>query len=131
MAIHPTGEAPQSPSHASTAQPINIEAWTEQATAALSSITIAAPGDLAGATVSLQIPLDEHPVVPAATATKAGASASYYLRKEPLRRDSMKSRERALKGNEGTRRRQRWENGMRHPYHHHVTIAINLMALYD
>ncbi|KAF2705691.1 hypothetical protein K504DRAFT_460399 [Pleomassaria siparia CBS 279.74] len=106
MAIHPTNEAPPSSNDGTPAQPINIEAWTEQATAALSSVTISAPGELADATVSLSIPLDDVPVV-SARKVKEGA---YYVRKEPLRRDSMKSRERMAKGNEGSRRRQRWEN---------------------
>jgi hypothetical protein len=52
--------------------------------------------------VSLTIPLDAE--VEALKAVKA--------RKEPLRRDSMKRREALLKGKEGSRRRQRWENGM-------------------
>jgi hypothetical protein len=119
MAIHPTDETPH---NASVPQPINIEAWTEQATASLGELIISAPGELLGATVQLEIPLDVHPVVPAATAAK-GAGANYYARKEPLRRDSMKGRERMIKGNEGSRRRQRWENGMRHHHHHQVPIA--------
>ena len=116
MAIHPTDETLH---NASVPQPINIEAWTEQATASLGELIISAPGELLGATVQLEIPLDERPVVPAASAAK-GAGANYYARKEPLRRDSMKGRERMIKGNEGSRRRQRWENGMRH---HHITMA--------
>jgi hypothetical protein len=119
MAIYPTDEAPH---NAAPTQPINIEAWTEQATASLSELVISAPGELPGATVQLEIPLDEHPVVPAATAAK-GAGANYYVRKEPLRRDSMKGRERMIKGNEGSRRRQRWENGMRHHHHHHASVS--------
>ena len=113
MAIHPTEEAPQQPA---TAQAIDIEAWTEQATAAINTLTVSTPGDVHGATVSLQIPLDDRPEprpTPAATAAKEGGSAGYYTRKEPLRRDSMKRREALLKGKEGSRRRQRWENGMR------------------
>jgi len=115
MAIHPTGEAPQSTHNASTTQPINIEDWTEAATVALSSVNISTPGELSGPTVALEIPLDDKPVAPATSAAKEGAKAS-YARKELLRRDSMKSRERLLKGNEGSRRRQRWENGMCHPH---------------
>ncbi|KAF2877432.1 R3H-associated N-terminal domain-containing protein, partial [Massariosphaeria phaeospora] len=98
---------------AAGAQPIDIEAWTEQATVALSSVTISAPGAVAGATVSLEIPLDELPTAhptPAATAANEGGSASYYRRKEPQRRDSLNRRDAMLKGKEGSRRRQRWEN---------------------
>ncbi|KAL9104786.1 MAG: hypothetical protein Q9187_008861, partial [Circinaria calcarea] len=36
---------------------------------------------------------------------------TYLPRQEPLRRDSLKRREALLKGKEGSRRRQRWENG--------------------
>lgn len=34
-----------------------------------------------------------------------------YRRREPIHRDSLKRREALLKGKEGSRRRQRWENG--------------------
>jgi hypothetical protein len=113
MAIHPTERPPQ------PAQPIDIQAWTEQATVALSSMVISSPGNLPGSTVSLHIPLDEHPATaprPAAVATATmGSNATHYKRKEPLRKDSMKRREAILRGKEGSRRRQRWENGTRLP----------------
>jgi hypothetical protein len=117
------GDIPSSPSQATAApQPIDIDAWTEQATVALGSVAISVPGDVPHhpppPSVTLAIPLDEHdaPAAPAAAARPVGASAAakeggYYLRKEPLRRDSMKRREALLKGKEGSRRRQRWENG--------------------
>ncbi|KAF1939949.1 hypothetical protein EJ02DRAFT_456402 [Clathrospora elynae] len=96
--------------------PIDIEAWTEQATVALGSVTLSVPGDdVHDTSVMLAIPLDEHDAS-AGTAHPVGASAAakaggYYRRKEPLvRRDSLKRREAMLKGNEGSRRRQRWEN---------------------
>ena len=38
-----------------------------------------------------------------------------YKRREPIRRDSLKRREALLKGKEGSRRRQRWENGSVYP----------------
>lgn len=111
------GDIPSSPQQAAAPpQPIDIEAWTEQATVALSSVAISTPGDvLQGTSVTLAIPLDE-PDAPAAAAHPVGASAAakeggYYRRKEPLRRDSLKRREALLKGKEGSRRRQRWENG--------------------
>jgi len=53
-----------------------------------------------GKTVTLTIPLDKHDEVKEARP-----------RKEPLRRDSLKGREALLRGKEGSRRRQRWENG--------------------
>ncbi|TKA50820.1 hypothetical protein B0A49_12736, partial [Cryomyces minteri] len=41
-----------------------------------------------------------------------------YKRREPIRRDSLKRREALLKGKEGSRRRQRWENDrlLNNPY---------------
>lgn len=116
------GDIPSSPQQAAAAaappQPIDIDAWTEQATVALESVTISAPGHAlqSTASVTLAIPLDEHDA-PSAAGHPVGASAAakeggYYRRKEPLRRDSMKRREALLKGKEGSRRRQRWENGM-------------------
>lgn len=106
------GDNPSSPQHAAPPHPIDIEAWTEQATVALSSVTISAPADVAqGATVTLAIPLDEHDAHARPALAAAAKEGGYYRRKEPLRRDSMKRREALLKGKEGSRRRQRWENG--------------------
>lgn len=98
-------------------QPLDIQAWTEQATVALGSMAIAAPGDgVRGTSITLAIPLDEHDA-PRPSARPLGAAAAvaatdggYYRRKEPIRRDSMRNREALLKGKEGSRRRQRWEN---------------------
>lgn len=111
------GDIPSNPSPAVPTQPIDIEAWTEQATVALGSVTISAPEEhVQGSSVTLAIPLDDHDAPPAATrpvpAGAAAAEGGYYRRKEVLRRDSMKRREALLKGKEGSRRRQRWENGM-------------------
>jgi hypothetical protein len=53
-----------------------------------------------GTGVTLSIPLDVSPLAKEARP-----------RKEPLRRDSLKRREALLRGKEGSRRRQRWENG--------------------
>lgn len=115
MAIFPnlTGQpiGPHQP-----AQPINIEAWTEQATQSLNTISLSSPAGVRGTSVSLAIPLDEQ----AAAKRSAGAvegqhgpdtSEALRSRREPLRRDSLKRREALLKGKEGSRRRQRWENG--------------------
>ncbi|CAO2652800.1 Nn.00g022110.m01.CDS01 [Neocucurbitaria sp. VM-36] len=113
------GDSPSALQHTVPPQPIDIEAWTEQATVALSSVTISAPGDVVqGTSVTLAIPLDEHdaPARPALAA--AAQEGGYYRRKEPLRRDSLKRREALLKGKEGSRRRQRWENDrlLNNPY---------------
>lgn len=104
---------------AAAPQPIDVEAWTEQATAAMGAVAISMPGEAAGATtVTLAIPLDDHdsmggggPVQPVG-ASAAAKEGGYYKRKEPMRRDSMKRREALLKGKEGSRQRRRWENGM-------------------
>lgn len=116
MAIH-------SPKLAAEPQPIDIESWTEEATAALTTVTISAPdsAEAPAATVTtdveLQIPLDdvstsvrfsERPAAASAAAKQGGQ----YKRQELLRRDSLKRREALLKGKEGSRRRMRWENGM-------------------
>ena len=97
---------------AAAPQPIDIEAWTEQATAAMGSVSISAtPAVVQETSVAFDIPLDEHdaPARPAlATTTQVH---TVYKRKEPVRRDSLKRREALLKGKEGSRRRQRWENG--------------------
>ncbi|KAF2734543.1 hypothetical protein EJ04DRAFT_493222 [Polyplosphaeria fusca] len=109
MAIHPTPDP--APQHAAA---IDIETWTEQATIAISTLTISAPPAIQSSGVSLQIPLDEHPPSTSAPA-KPGFSTtttttSYTPRKPPLRRDSLKRRDALLKGKEGSRRRQRYEN---------------------
>jgi hypothetical protein len=111
MAIHsPEPAAPQG------AAPIDIEAWTEQATAALSTVTISAPGDapVGTTTVSLQIPLDDVETRAAPAPATAAKEGGLYKRKEPVRRDSLKRRDALLKGKEGSRRRLRWENGVSH-----------------
>ncbi|KAK3176860.1 hypothetical protein OEA41_008186 [Lepraria neglecta] len=87
-------------------QPINIEAWTEQATQSLSAVSLSSPSGVRGTSVTLAIDLDEH-----AVPKKDGDAASAYRpRREPMRRDSLKRREALLKGKEGSRRRTRWEN---------------------
>ncbi|PVI04501.1 hypothetical protein DM02DRAFT_179391 [Periconia macrospinosa] len=112
---------------AAEAQPIDIETWTEQASAALTAVTISAP-DAADATVTttttgLQIPLDDASTVKfserPADASVAAKQGGHYTRQAPLlRRDSLKRREALLKGKEGSRRRTRWENDrlLNNPY---------------
>jgi R3H-associated N-terminal domain len=84
----------------------------EQVTDALYTITLSSPAAAStNVTSTLSIPLDEE--------QPRSALAGYLpRRREPLRRDSLKRREALLKGREGSRRRQRWENGLcfsRHP----------------
>lgn len=105
------------PQQAAAPQPIDIETWTEQATAAMGSVTISAPGEVVGATtVTLAIPLDDEALATGGAVQPVGAAAAakeggLYKRKAPLRRDSMDRREALLKGKEGSRQRRRWENG--------------------
>ncbi|KAL8732049.1 MAG: hypothetical protein Q9166_003001 [cf. Caloplaca sp. 2 TL-2023] len=114
MAIFPTETGQVNGSYQSTAQPIDIEAWTEQATESINAISLSAAAPVCGTSVSLAIPLDER----AARRTAGGederifpdVSSDNRPRRKPLRRDSLKRREALLKGKEGSRRRQRWEN---------------------
>ncbi|KAI9741479.1 MAG: hypothetical protein M1818_004285 [Claussenomyces sp. TS43310] len=80
----------------------DIEAWTIQA---LQSLQVSSSAIETG--VSLSIPLDgpHEPVEPVARRPIA-----YKPRQEPKQRDSQRRREALLKGKEGSRRRQRWEN---------------------
>ncbi|KAH0551683.1 hypothetical protein GP486_007101 [Trichoglossum hirsutum] len=91
--LHTSAQHAQSPS-------------VEQVTDTLHTVTISSPvatGTNATSTSTLFIPLDEEQPRP--------ASAGHLpRRREPLRRDSLKRREALLKGKEGSRRRQRWEN---------------------
>ncbi|EAW13371.1 uncharacterized protein ACLA_054180 [Aspergillus clavatus NRRL 1] len=139
MAIHPTLSSPAGSQGRLTPQQTRaISAWSEQAAAAsLQSLTLSDSvssiaeavqntptrvSALRGASVALSIPLDD-PVPAAQTESKSRvkiavresdesqqiASVS-FRRRETLRRDSLKRREALLKGKDGSRRRQRWEN---------------------
>ncbi|KAJ5675760.1 hypothetical protein N7462_008657 [Penicillium macrosclerotiorum] len=91
-----------------------ISAWTEQATASLQDLTLSdsttgrhatttqPPSSLLGATVALSIPLDDQLPAPAQQVKVLGPAET---RPQPLKR-----REALLKGKDGSRRRQRWEN---------------------
>lgn len=80
-------------------QPINIESWT---VSALESLSVSPSAR--GTGVTLSIPLDSRE-------NAAAKAAAPKARKEPMRRDSLKRRDALLRGKEGSRRRQRWENG--------------------
>ena len=119
MAVHPSMNAPVRGSTPApqNSQGINIEAWTEQAAESLRIVTISSHGAPRGTSVNLAIPLDEH-TAPRQARVAVDPShpidddqTAYLPRREPLRRDSLKRREALLKGKEGSRRRQRWENG--------------------
>ncbi|KAL9004461.1 MAG: hypothetical protein Q9188_002734 [Gyalolechia gomerana] len=115
MAIFPKAPGQTNGSYHSTGQPINIEAWTEQAAESLNAISLSSTGGVRGTSVSLAIPLDEQAAAKRTVAVEEGShvpddTAAYRPRREPLRRDSLRRREALLKGKEGSRRRQRWEN---------------------
>jgi hypothetical protein len=97
MAIYSAVPPPeqQAPSTPAAQQVIESANWT----GGLATLSISPSAFRNGGT--LTIPLGGE-----AEALKAVRS-----RKEPLKRDSMKRREALLKGKEGSRRRQRWENG--------------------
>lgn len=159
MAIHPSLR-PQSEAQGSLSpqQTRAISAWTEQATASLENLTISETmpaarndacaestptgGALRGATVSLSIPLDDpNPAADHQSAAKTrflGQASNQtkqvpsvtFRRREPLRRDSLKRREALLKGKDGSRRRQRWENGMSCPSERAHGAMRRLLAWY-
>lgn len=115
MAIYPKASAyAQSGAlSASPPHPINIEAWTEEATQSLSAVSLVSP--VASTSVSLAIDLDEpshhkQDGIAGTTRRADDTSSGYRPRREPLRRDSLNRREALLKGKEGSRRRTRWEN---------------------
>ena len=121
MAIYPNANAyaqngaPNAPMPHST----TIEAWTEQVTQSIGSVSLVSPGAVPGTNVSLAINLDEptHQRRDEAAGNAHHAddvSSGYRPRRDPLRRDSLKRREALLKGKEGSRRRTRWENGSYH-----------------
>ncbi|CAI7637115.1 unnamed protein product [Penicillium bialowiezense] len=113
MAIHPRLH-PEGAAHLSPQQARAISAWTEQhAAASLQDMTLsdsAAPpsptptrSGLRGASMALSIPLEDEtpkPIEPRPTVS--------FRRRAPLRES--KTRETLLKGKDGSRRRQRWEN---------------------
>jgi hypothetical protein len=100
MAIYssvPPQEQEQSATTAS-ASGINIEAWT---VSALQSLNVSDSPRGTGATLSIPLHTREDEDY-----------TPKHLRPRSIPRDSQKRREALLKGKEGSRRRQRWENGM-------------------
>lgn len=118
MAIHPelSSEQPQQPT------PLErVEAWTaSQAADALSRASISAPSPrpVRGATVTIDIPLDDDATQDEPSRKRPEPVHTVYKRREPIRRDSLKRREALLKGKEGSRQRRRWENDrlLNNPY---------------
>jgi hypothetical protein len=105
MAIYSSVPPPSQQPVATSTSAVDIEAWT---VSALQSLSVSPSAR--GTGVTLSIPLDttrerEH-------ADGVPARSVYKPRKDQLlRRDSQRRREALLKGKEGSRRRQRWENG--------------------
>lgn len=100
-------------------QPVDIEAWAEQATEDLLRTTSSVTSAARGTSVIMTIPFDDiTQKVTLEAATRQGAiKAAYVPPRVPMRRDSLKRREALLRGNEGSRRRQRWENGLFLPHY--------------
>ncbi|KAI9800881.1 MAG: hypothetical protein M1825_003664 [Sarcosagium campestre] len=152
MAIYPKLAAQQGHQHPHPPpSQAEIEAWTASVTETLQNLNVSSQQPNAavlGGPIPLSIPLDELPPPPRASEPGAQASAPHTRRKEPLRRDSQKRREALLKGKEGSRRRQRWENDRLlnnpyaqpplpsdwevHPtYPRHATVPYYLAPLWD
>jgi hypothetical protein len=135
MAVHPTLES-SSAQRQGQLTATEISAWTEQAAESLQNLQLSSATRRADRHTSsgssprpvsstLVIPLDgdhrqaEHTPAPLRLKNVRLQDADEqepvrltYRRGEPIRRDSLKRREALLKGKEGSRRRQRWENGM-------------------
>lgn len=87
-----------------------VQAWeVDQVADVLTATSLQTPRPARGAQVRLDIPLDDEESPPPPRARPA-TMHTVYKRREPIRRDSQKRREALLKGKEGSRRRQRWEN---------------------
>jgi hypothetical protein len=121
MAIDPRSP-PTTPARPAAVSYERIEAWAvSQAADALAatSLSPSSPstspavvrrGEPRGMSVTIDIPLDEPPPVTIPRPARSEAAHTVYQRRTPIRRDSLVRREALLKGKEGSRRRQRWEN---------------------
>lgn len=93
--------------------PVDIEAWTISALESLSVSPITR-----GTGTPLAINIDEQVKKAAVTVAADAPPVQQTPIRRPLsRRDSQKKRDALLKGNEGTRQRRRWENGLSPPFH--------------
>ena len=116
MAIYPSrSTAPRGASAPPQGtQPINVEAWPAEATASLRVATLVESTTIRGTAAPLAIPLDERAKAsnrPAADGDDDAEALPTLPHRKLLRRDSLDRRNALLKGKEGSRRRQRWENG--------------------
>src|SRR6266536_1521495 len=101
--VAPPSQQPQPSAAHAVAPSIDIESWT---VSALQSLSVSPSARGTGVTLSIPPDSSRHDA-----ARDTGAKTSYKPRKESIRRDSQKRRDALLKGKEGSRRRQRWENG--------------------
>lgn len=96
----------------------DVSPQTGHVTESLNNSSTSLPSGAHRISVSLAIPLDEHSTskkeAPQPASSRNGLS-TVHTRQEPIHRDSLKRREALLKGKEGSRRRQRWENGSSWP----------------
>lgn len=104
------------PSDAAPSQTMSLKAWADQVAQSMNAGSLSTPQSSRGKVTSLTIPIDEPSRFKSADAVEAAfhidaCDTAVRARREPLRRDSMKRREALSKGHEGSRRRQRWENG--------------------
>lgn len=106
MAIYPPHGAKSAVPNRPYQQSLNIEVWAEETTRAVGALSLNPPIRTRLSPEALTIPLEESEASRQENDTSARPPG-----REPVRRDSLKRREALLKGNEGSRRRQRWENG--------------------
>jgi hypothetical protein len=98
---------------------VDINAWTEETLESIRKLRVTSSPEAVRRGVSLSIPLDPTSHTSATTGQNNGREKEYLRResdgevqsREPNRRDSLMRREALLKGKEGSRRRQKWENG--------------------
>ena len=130
----PRRPRPQENANLTPQQASEISAWTEQAAESLENLHLSSvrnqdeptsPSPACRSSPALTIPLDvdhhvertptplrsKHARIAEVEAHVQETARVIYRRREPLRRDSLKRREALLMGKEGSRRRQRWENG--------------------
>ena len=95
MAISPRPDlhSPNSASNPAPYQPLDIEAWTEEATRSLAALSLSSPGSLRRTAEPLVIPLEDlssRPVDQTQTLHHQNSSSEFRPRprREPLRRDS-------------------------------------------
>ncbi|PPJ49650.1 hypothetical protein CBER1_02158 [Cercospora berteroae] len=114
MAIHPELDADRAQALPPATSIERVEAWTVSQTAdVLAATSISSPSHRLsrGTSVVIDIPLDEQALLEEQQPRpRTEPVHTVYKRREPIRRDSIKRREALLKGKEGSRRRQRWEN---------------------